>query len=542
MQEKNRSFYILIPVIIAFAIILGMFIEKVLNINNHDNHFFIYPKTNKLNTILNYIEEEYVDSVSKEYLIENAIPEIIKNLDPHSVYIPADLLQRVNEPIEGNFEGVGIQFNIQKDTIIVVKTIHGGPSHLVGILDGDRIVKINDSIVAGINISNEMVMKLLRGEKGTKVNVSIARRSLTELIDFTITRNKIPLYSVDVAYMLNKEIAYIKISKFSKTTYNEFIKAINDLKNKGLKKIIIDIRGNTGGIMDAATKIADEFLEKNKIIVFTQGRARQKSVIYSTSKGICKNNELVILIDEWSASASEILAGAIQDNDRGLIIGRRSFGKGLVQEPTMFSDGSALRLTIARYYTPTGRCIQKSYNMGNEVYNNDINDRYLNGEFSKKDSIHFPDSLKYITQKGRVVYGGGGIMPDIFVPFDTIGTSEYLNQITRKGLEYQFAFEYTDKYREILSKYNNSKQLEKYLDTEIAVIFNNFIDFAEKNGVKKNINDIKISKKIIKTHLKALIARNIFDNEGFYPIVKDIDTTLKIAEDALNKNNTNFFD
>ena len=523
------------PIILALVLILGIFIGNVLKKNHTGEHFIIYPQADKLNDVLNYIVEEYVDLVSKNELVELAIPEILSKLDPHSVYISAKELLSMQEPLQGSFEGIGIEFNIQNDTIIVVNTISQGPSELIGILPGDRIVKINDALVAGINISNYEVQKKLKGKQGTKVKVKILRKFLPNLLNFVITRDKIPLYSVDVAYMVSDNIGYIKISKFSRTTYAEFIKAIKKLsaeggKNKGLKKLILDLRGNGGGYMDAAINIADEFLEAQKLIVYTEGKSRKKTVSYATEKGICHNLKLAVLIDEWSASASEIFAGAIQDNDRGTIIGRRSFGKGLVQEPTFFTDGSSLRLTIARYYTPSGRCIQKPYNNGAAHYYYDIDNRFKHGEFETTDSIHFADSLKYTTKGGKVVYGGGGIMPDIFVPIDTTLFSDYLTQITNKGLIYQFAFHYADNNRNILNKYAHYKELEQYLDKQN--LLNQFFEFAHKNGIKrnapKNLN-LKRTEFILKTQLKAYIARNILNNEGFYPIYQNIDTTLKKA-------------
>ncbi len=556
------------PIILALVLILGIFIGNILKKNHTSEHFIIYPQADKLNDVLNYIVEEYVDLVSKNELVELAIPEILLKLDPHSVYIPAKELLSMEEPLQGSFEGIGIEFNIQNDTIIVVNTISGGPSELIGILPGDRIVKINDTLVAGINISNYEVQKKLKGKQGTKVKVSILRSSELSvafatdiLLNFVITRDKIPLYSVDVAYMVNDIVGYIKISKFSRTTYAEFIKAIKKLsasggKTKGLKKLIVDLRGNGGGYMDAAIKIADEFLEDKKLIVYTEGKSRKKTVSYATEKGICHNLKLAVLIDEWSASASEIFAGAIQDNDRGTIIGRRSFGKGLVQQPTFFTDGSSLRLTIARYYTPSGRCIQKPYNNGAAHYYYDIDARFKHGEFETTDSIHFADSLKYTTKGGKVVYGGGGIMPDIFVPLDTTLFSDYLTQITNKGLIYQFAFQYADNNRNVLSKYAHYKELEQYLDKQN--LLNQFFEFAHspddlsakalakaealakfgKNGIKRNAPknlSLKRTEFILRTQLKAYIARNILNNEGFYPIYQNIDTTLKKAVEILSE-------
>jgi carboxyl-terminal processing protease len=533
---ENKKINYLLPLLIAVSVIVGMWVEKTLSRNQSTDSLFVYPQTNKINTIINYIVEEYVDSVSKDDLIEKTIPEVLTNLDPHSVYIPAEALQHVNEPLEGNFDGIGVQFNIQKDTIIVVKVIAGGPSQLVGIIDGDRIVEINENVVAGIEISTDSVMKLLRGDRGTKVDVGIVRKNVNEILDFTITRGKIPLYSVDVAYMANDTTGFIKISKFAKTTADEFIDAVKKLQDYNLKNLIIDLRGNSGGYMDAATRIADEFLPRNTLIVYTQGRSRPKSMTYASSRNLCVDYNVVILQDEFSASASEILAGAIQDNDRGIIIGRRSYGKGLVQEPTMFTDGSAIRLTTARYYTPTGRSIQKPYVDGkDEKYFNDLGTRYMHGEFMQEDSIQFDDSLKYKTPGGKTVYGGGGIMPDIFVSFDTTGNSNYFSRISRRGLEYQFAFAYADNNRKVLTEYKNISELNSHLKSNINKIYNDFIIYADENGVKRNNKDLEISGSLIKVRLRALIARNIFDNDGFYPIIREVDKTLYVALESFKE-------
>ncbi|MBI4648380.1 MAG: S41 family peptidase, partial [Bacteroidia bacterium] len=360
------------PIILSVTLIFGLWLGNRIGKNTNRTFLNLYPSSNKINMLLDYIEEKYVDPVSKKELIELSIPQILNNLDPHSVYIPSKEVETMNEPLEGNFYGIGIQFNIQNDTIVVINTISGGPSALLGVLPGDRIVSINDTLYVGSKITSDQVMKKLRGKEGTKVRIGIKRKETREVIYFEISRGKIPLYSIDVSYMIDNEIGYIKISKFSRTTYNEFITSVRKLINHGMKKIIIDLRGNNGGYLDAATNIADQFLDGEELIVFTKGKSQPTYSTYSTPGGICGKMKVIILIDEWSASASEILAGAIQDNDRGLIIGRRSFGKGLVQEQTQFPDSSAIRLTIARYYTPTGRCIQRPYQKGVEEYYNDI--------------------------------------------------------------------------------------------------------------------------------------------------------------------------
>jgi carboxyl-terminal processing protease len=524
MDVLNKISKFGMPLVIAISVILGMLIQKNVESGNSNNRQTNSIANNKLDAVLSYVDREYVDTVDVPVIIENTIPKILEELDPHSIYIPAIDYEAMNESLEGNFDGIGVQFNIQHDTVTVIKTILGGPSEKVGIKDGDRIVEVNDSLIAGNGITNDAVMKLLRGQKGTKVKVGIYRRNEPELVSFTITRDQIPLYSVDVSYMMDEVTGYIKLSKFARTTYKEFQEAVVKLKALGMKKLVFDLRGNSGGYMDAAINIADEFLENGKLIVYTEGKARPKSEYYATHRSSCVDLELVVLIDEWSASASEIVSGAIQDNDRGKIVGRRSFGKGLVQEPVMFADGSSMRLTIARYYTPSGRCIQKPYQESQEAYYHDIANRYINGEFEVKDSIQFPDSLKYFTAGGRVVYGGGGIMPDVFIPADTTGFSDYLSKIRRKGLEYLYSFEYTDKNRAKLATFNDINKLSKYLDEQQLLL--KFIKFAAKNGVAENKQGLKTSGNLIETEIKALIARNILDNEGFYPMIQEIDKTL----------------
>jgi carboxyl-terminal processing protease len=480
---------------------------------------------------LNIIESNYVDSVNRNDLVETAIPAMLRKLDPHSIYIPAKDLARANEPLQGNFDGIGISFTMLTDTIMVISTIPGGPSEKLGLLPGDKILYVNDSLVAGKHISDEKVMGMLKGPRGTVVKIKILRSGQKELLPFEITRDKIPIYSVDVDYMINNNTGYIKVNNFAMTTFDEFMKGLRELKSKGMTDLILDLRGNSGGVMDAAIEIANQFLQEGQLIVYTKGRAQPRSEASATGKGEFETGKLVVLIDEWSASASEILAGAIQDNDRGTIIGRRSFGKGLVQEPVSFADGSGMRLTIARYYTPTGRSIQKPYNNGFDEYFDDLHERFARGEFEVSDSIHFSDSLKFTTPGGRTVYGGGGIMPDKFVPVDTSGVSPYFGKV--RSSVYKFAMKYTENNREILKKYTEPGELEKFLDKQ--PLLDQFVQYAETTGVKKDAAGLKISGKIIHIQLKAYIARNILDNKGFYPIWESIDTTLLYAIDYLKK-------
>ncbi len=528
------KFYIYLPIVFALVLILGIFVGVTFNLNNTAGIISVdaSDKYNKIEEILRYINQEYVDSVSEKQLVEKTIVSMLQNLDPHSSYITAEELKANNEPLKGHFEGIGIEFNIVQDTICVIAAIPGGPSEGVGIQSGDKIIKVEGKSVAGVKITNQGVMDKLKGEGGTKVKVSIMRRGKPQLIDFVITRGTIPIYSIDIGYMVNPKTGYIKISRFAATTYDEYMNAFNKLQKQGMQQLIIDLRGNGGGFLNTAVDIADEFLSDGKEIVYTQGKARPRKTYNATSKGHFEKGKLIILIDDGSASASEILAGAIQDNDRGTIIGRRSFGKGLVQEQSEFTDGSAIRLTIARYYTPTGRCIQKPYTDGLEAYYEEEGKRYKSGELENADSIKVLDSLKFKTPGGKIVYGGGGITPDVFVSIDTIGRSHYLSLISYSGLINDFAFDYADRERKKLKGYKTFKIFNSSFIITNAVL-NEFVIYAEKNKVARNDKQIKISEKIIKIQLKALIARNIWSNEGFFPVIQTNDNILKKAIELL---------
>jgi carboxyl-terminal processing protease len=532
MNNNNSKRSVFLPLLVAFSVVTGILIGIYLpRQTDIPQHFGIRSKNDKMNMIINKIESDYVDPVDRSELIESAIPSMLKKLDPHSIYIPARELRRANESILGNFEGIGISFNMLTDTILVISTIPGGPSEKLGLQAGDKILYVNDSLVAGKGINDEDIVGMLKGPRGTVVSVKILRKGYKELLSFDITRDKIPIYSVDVAYMINDNIGFIRINNFAESTYEEFMKGLRELMSKGMAKLIIDLRGNSGGVMDASIEIANEFLKKGQLIVYTKGRSQQRREARADGKGEFETGELVILIDEWSASASEILAGAIQDNDRGTIIGRRSYGKGLVQEQVNFPDESGMRLTVARYYTPSGRSIQRPYNKGFEEYYDDLNTRINNHEFEISDSIHFADSLKFTTIGGRIVYGGGGIMPDKFVPLDTSGISSYFIKV--RPLIYQFALLYTENHRETLKKYFEADDFEKFLDKQ--GLLDQFIRYASVNNVKPDPEGLKISSSIIHTQIKAYIARNILDNRGFYPIWEQIDTTLRYAIDYLKK-------
>lgn len=486
----------------------------------------------KLDALLNMIAYQYVDSVNEEQLTDDAIKAILKDCDPHSVYIPAEDLKVVNEPLVGKFEGIGIQFNILEDTIMVTQTIAGGPSEKLGIRAGDRIVTIDGENVTNIKLANNDVVKRLRGDKGTKVKVQIYRRGDKNLLDFVITRDKIPLYSVDASYMASPEIGYIKISRFADQTVEEFRTKLTELKAQGMKSLILDLTGNGGGYLNRAIELADEFLSAGKREVYTEGRTQSRQEYYSTAAGGWEKGKLAVLVDEGSASASEIVSGAIQDWDRGLIIGRRTFAKGLVQKPYPLPDGSAVRLTIARYYTPSGRCIQKAYEKGakgDEEYDMDLSQRYLRGELYSQDSIHLIDSLKYFTNANRTVYGGGGILPDLFVPLDTSMNSTYYDDLFRKGIITDYALTYTDNNRKnLLKDYPDVYAFKKdfVLSDEMM---NGLISYAEKKDLKKDDVGFKRSEKLIKTRLKALIARDLWNTNAYYVVVNDINNFFQKA-------------
>jgi len=522
MLNKNSNFS---PLVLALILVVGIWLGKSLSFGD-----FKKGEVNKFNLVLEQLEEAYVDSIDKDELIEKAVTNLLKELDPHSYYIEAKDLSAINEPMEGSFDGIGVEFNLLDDTILVVAPISGGPSQRVGIRSGDKIVSVDGDTIAGTGLENEDVFKLLRGKSGTKVTVGILRKGENNLIDFEITRDKIPIYSVDVSYMIDDETAYLKINRFSANTYEEFVSASEKLLNLGMKKLILDLRNNPGGYLGAAINIANEFLEEDLLIVYTQDRFSKRQEYYSNERGLLLDIEAIVLIDEGSASASEIVAGALQDNDKGLIIGRRSFGKGLVQEQFEHPDGSAYRITTQRYYTPTGRCIQRPYSKGDDGdYEDDFIDRINNGELLSKDSIEFNDSLKFVTKGGKVVYGGGGIMPDVFVPLDTTSYHLSISKANRKDLVRQYAFDYTSEHRQELE----NQSLQDFI--QLFEINSNDLkalsDYCETSGVEIPIDEFSdYDTKIIQTQLKAHIARNIWNDDGFFPIIHEIDYTFQQAK------------
>ena len=488
----------------------------------------------KFDEVMWYIGNDYVEQPDAHQLQDEAIAAMMEKLDPHSAYVSLEEFNEVNDPLLGSFDGIGVQFRLEKDTIAIVNVIKGGPSEKVGILAGDRIIYVDDTLVASKNLKNEDVMRKLKGPKNTKVRVKVLRRGVEGLLDYTITRAAIPTYSVDIAYMLDEKIGYLKLSKFSATTVEEFRKGVKDLKAQGMKELVFDLRGNSGGYLTAAVDIADEFLPKGSLIVYTEGRNRPRQYMKARRHGMLEDIPVVVLIDGESASASEIVAGALQDNDRGTIIGRRSFGKGLVQEQIMLSDKSAIRLTVARYYTPTGRCIQKPYDSDHEKYLLESFERLENGELFSEDSIHFADSLKYTTPKGKTVYGGGGIMPDIYVPLPNDTLEYYFNRIVNLGLLYQYAFEYTDKHRQQLQRYKTVKAFDQGFEVS-DVMFAELLKLVDEKGIKGTDEQKQVARRQSDILLKAYIARNLFDDEGFYPIYAPMDEVLQRALEELKK-------
>lgn len=524
--QSNTKYQISLPLILCLGLAAGVFIGASLNTKKTSDD--VGKDIQKLREVLTYVDGKYVDSVKTDKLVDEAITHLLGKLDPHSVYIPASDRKMADEELQGNFDGIGVEFNIFQDTIVVISPLSGGPSESLGILSGDKIVKVDDKNVASIGITTMEVMKLLKGPSGTEVKVTIVRSGADEPLEFTIIRDKIPQRSLDVAYMVDHETGYIKVSRFAATTYDEFSEALSDLKAKGMKKLILDLQSNGGGFMHIAIKMADDFLSGGKKIVYTNGKDTELNTdATSTSDGNFETGDLIVLVNEWSASASEIVSGALQDNDRALIVGRRTYGKGLVQSLFDLSDGSELRLTISRYYTPSGRSIQKPYD-DEEEYSLDILSRYNKGEFFHADSIKFNDSLKYVTENGRTVYGGGGIMPDYFIPLDTTLNSHYLNELYTANAIYEYAFKYADRHKAELEKKGFDSYYSKFKVTD--EMLNDLVKLGQQKKVKPDYDELKARKKLFQIHVKAQIARRIWGNEGLYPIMNE---TNEIFQQAL---------
>ena len=515
---------ILLPLLILSVFAASMSAQRGNNID-----------ARKLQLALYAISNLYVDSTSETKLVEDAIVGMLEKLDPHSTYTDPEETKEMTEPLQGNFDGIGIQFNMLTDTLYVIQVIPGGPSEKVGLMAGDRIIMVDDTLIAGVKMKNTDVMKRLRGPKNTEVRVKVLRGGVPDLIEFKITRGKIPVYSLDAAYMADKTTGYIKLNRFAASSADEFREALEKLKKQGMKNLILDLQGNGGGYLNIAIDLADEFLGKDKLIVYTEGNKQPREEAKSSARGGFEEGRLVVLVDETSASASEILSGAVQDWDRGVVVGRRTFGKGLVQKPIPMPDGSMIRLTVARYYTPTGRSIQKPYVNGNqEQYNHDLIDRYNRGELMSADSIHFPDSMKYNTlETKRIVYGGGGIMPDIFIPRDTSGVTSYFSNVVNSGMLNLYALEYSDRNYDKLASFKTYQDLHKYLQQQ--PLLSDFTNYAAAKGIKKRPHLINISGKLIEKQIQAYIVRNFFDEAGFYPIFQNDDITLKRAVKVLNE-------
>jgi len=538
-NKSNSRMHVLLPTVVGVVLAMGIFIGRQLTISgnflNNSQNSLIKDNSQKIQDIINIIDQYYVDSVNREELLEETISDMLHKLDPHSNYISAKDMQIANEHIQGEFFGVGIRFFILRDTVCVIHVVPKSPSEKVGIKAGDKIIRVNNEIVAGVSIKNDDIMERLKGQQNTQVKVELLRNG--EKINKTIVRGSIPISSVVSAYMIDNQTGFVKIDQFSVNTAKEFRYEVQKLKKQGLKKIIVDLRNNAGGVMQSATQVADEFLPKGKMIVSTKGLHSKERTYIATDYGIVENVPTVVLINEGSASASEIVAGALQDNDRATIVGRRSFGKGLVQEDMKLRDKSRLRLTVARYYTPTGRSIQRPYNSGIEEYYHDQTQRYDNGELYAPDTTKFVDSLKFITPKGKVVYGGGGIMPDVFVPLDTIGRTWTFNQL-RYTLAFQaFAFDYVYKNRK---QHTNMQNMEQYIKKfePSEELFNKFISYAKKEfNIKSTKQDIIKSKQLIKNILKAEIARQIWLENGYYATINKIDKETEKAIEILNNEN-----
>lgn len=517
MNNSSKWQPLIYGVLIALGILIGIWLKPG---TNRQTLF----GGGKFSEVFAIINQAYVDTVDIESLEEKTLNHMLSELDPHSVYIPAKDLAHANEQLEGNFEGIGVEFNILNDTIMIVSAINGGPSHELGIQAGDRIIQVDTQKVAGVRIKNEQVFKLLRGAKGSTVKVVVYRPGSHRTIPFTITRNTIPIHSVDVSMMLNGETGYIKISRFAANTHEEFLEAINQLKLQGMQQLVLDLRENPGGYLTAATEICDEFLDGHKLIVYTQGRTQSKSEYNAERGGVFENGKLVVLINEGSASASEIVSGAIQDWDRGVIVGRRSFGKGLVQEPFELKDGSAMRLTIARYYTPSGRSIQKPYDVGYDAYEEEVYHRYQDGELEDSSKIKRQDTTIFKTKNGRVVYSKGGVMPDVFVPIDTSYRNDYYVQILSAGLLNQFTYAYVDAHRNELKKYKDIAVFNQKFNTDLVP---DFTAFAMGKGVKGTPAEQLRVKLFIGRQLKALVARQLWRDKGYFYVINSFDPSIK---------------
>ncbi len=541
MYNNSRK-TVLFPLLLAAGVITGLFVGQMLGRTRMEHEVrnmvdnLRFPD-NKLSCSMALIDLKYVDSLSIDTLVEHLLPRLVEELDPHSVYIPAQDMQSVNEPLEGEFDGIGVVFNMATDTVIVLNVIPGGPSDLAGVCAGDRIMTVGDSLIAGRKIPQDRVVKMLRGPRGSKVRLGLQRRRIRGRVNVEVTRAAIPLKSVETYFMVDDRTGYIRLSQFARTSYEEVLRAIDDLSTQGMEALVFDLRGNAGGYLDQAIMIANELLPEGRLIVYTENRRRQQVREYSDGKGSATEIDLAVLIDENSASSSEILAGAIQDNDRGTILGRRSFGKGLVQEQIPFADGSALRLTTARYFTPTGRSIQKPYRNGDQqAYAEEMYHRYRNNELFSADSIHFADSLRFTTPGGRTVYGGGGIMPDIFIPIDTTDFTRYYIEVSGRNILYRYTIEYADRHREALDEVRTLDDLKRLLDADRGLV-DDFVAYAARHGVPPVPRDIARSRRLIEAQLRGYIGRNtVLEDCAFYANIYPIDKPFVKAVEVLKQN------
>lgn len=529
MRIKHNSI-IWYPLVISIAIVLGIVIGNYISTKK-----FTLDKDRKINAVLNLIQSEYVDSIDVKDLVEQAIPAIIGNLDPHSYYIPASDIRAENEKLDGSLSGIGVSFFMMNDTANVDQVIPNGPAEKVGMLAGDRIISVNGESIVGGTLTAEGIRSKIRGEKGTKVRIGVKRNTSKKTLTFTITRDDIPMNTIDVSYMLDDKTGYIKIAQFGKNTYDEFFAALSKLKKDGASRYIVDLRGNPGGYMEMAILMVNEFLEQGELIVYTKGRKEREDIqVWSDDQGSFHDAQVAVLIDEYSASASEIMAGALQDNDRGLVVGRRSFGKGLVQKQIYLPDSSAIRLTIARYYTPSHRCIQKDYTLGDEDdYSKELYDRYSHGELYSADSIKVDKSKIFRTANGRIVYGGGGIVPDIFVPNDTTGVTTYYRAVANLGLLQQYVYTYVDINRDQLKNVKTVKQLMGMMPSDDALTYD-FVCYARDNGVPMRWYYINLSRSLIARQLRALVIRDVLGSEEFYRYYNRTDNIVNAALKALN--------
>lgn len=529
MRIKHNSI-IWYPLVISIAIVLGIVIGNYISTKK-----FTLDKDRKINAVLNLIQSEYVDSIDVKDLVEQAIPAIIGNLDPHSYYIPASDIRAENEKLDGSMSGIGVSLFMMNDTANVDQVIPNGPAEKVGMLAGDRIISVNGESIVGGTLTAEGIRSKIRGEKGTKVRIGVKRNTSKKTLTFTITRDDIPMNTIDVSYMLDDKTGYIKIAQFGKNTYDEFFAALSKLKKDGASRYIVDLRGNPGGYMEMAILMVNEFLEQGELIVYTKGRKEREDIqVWSDDQGSFHDAQVAVLIDEYSASASEIMAGALQDNDRGLVVGRRSFGKGLVQKQIYLPDSSAIRLTIARYYTPSHRCIQKDYTLGDEDdYSKELYDRYTHGELYSADSIKVDKSRIFRTANGRIVYGGGGIVPDIFVPNDTTGITTYYRAVANLGLLQQYVYTYVDINRDQLKNVKTVKQLMGMMPSDDALTYD-FVCYARDNGVPMRWYYINLSRSLIARQLRALVIRDVLGSEEFYRYYNRTDNTVNAALKALN--------